>query len=490
MLKPRRFLLTWGVCTLGWLGQSAIGQSSAQRLPFGFSAPVPAAPSNLPPCTPPTDPLNLALWRVATANGQPDLSCLNRFVGFERTPRSPEHPQDAFDLIAAQIRDAKSEVLLANMEWDTGPGTPGWTFAQAVRDLYAKVLADPDSYPQGMTVRLLLGGFPKDPNAYRINYLLYAIRDLRALGVPFDNQQIGWHLEAASYPYLPHSHVKLHVIDGQDVTAAGYNFSVWHLPTPEKGGHDLHDLGLRMSGPIAQQGVAIFDDLWRHSEQVACPPDLPAAKVIETCSFGPSDSPKHPASASAAVPSGEARAYLLYRRPGFAEADQGVLALLDAAQSEIDLMQADFGPNLQCWFAYLSPENCEQETFPVYMSAVLRAIERGVRVRVLTVDYGFGQAANRSGIALMRNEAKKRGLDDLFDARYTTVKMHTKAITVDGRMLAVGSMNFHFSSWGNWGLNEAVLATNDPQAVAEQTQSFEQMWQTQSRSVAPEWWQR
>lgn len=481
--RPRASQLILGVCAV--IGLST---SQAMRLPLGFTPPSPAAPVQAPPCSAPTDALNLAVWQVVKAAGQTDLSCANLFVEYQRTPRSAQTPADAFDQIAAQIRGAKAEVLLTNMEWDSGQGNPGWTFAEAVRDLYAKVKADPAAYPSGMTVRLVLGGYPKNGQPDDPNYVLYVVKDLRALNVPLTDPQVGWHMALATYPYFPHSHVKLHVIDGQDVTVAGYNFSNWHLPTNEAGGRDLHDLGLRMTGPVAQAGAAVFDDLWKLSEQVDCPPNIAAALVTTSCHLVKSETIRHPQAVTAALATGPSRAYLLYRRPGYPMADQALLALMDAATSEIDLMEADFGPNVQCWLAYLSPDDCQSDTFPVYMTALLRAMERGVRVRVLTVNYGFGQAANRSGVALMRFEAKRRGLAELFDARYVNAKMHTKALLIDQKMVVVGSMNFHFSSWGAFGLNEAVLATDDPLAIAEQTQSFGDMWQHQSQAVPDEWW--
>lgn len=66
--------------------------------------------------------------------------------------------------------------------------------------------------------------------------------------------------------------------------------------------------------------------------------------------------------------------------------------------------------------------------------------------------------------------------------------MHTKALTVDRRVVVVGSMNFHFSAWGRLGLAEAALATGDPAAVQQQEASFERIWKTASRPVPDEWW--
>lgn len=464
------------------------GHGQGAEVPLGLGPVAPPAPLNPPPCAPPTDPLEHALWTVTTANGQPDLSCDNAFVGYLRTPRGLTTPLDAFEVTASQIANARSEVLLASMEWNAGPGHPGWTFAQAVAALYARVRADPAAYPQGMTVRALLGGFPDLQRPDGRTQPLALLADLLDLGVPLQDARVGWTLTILNYRYFPHSHVKLHVIDGRDLTVAGYNYTDWHLPASEAGGRDLHDLGLRVTGPVAQSGVAAFDDLWRHSLQLRCPEGVTRSGAEAHCQLAPPDPVTHPAAAREAVPSGHARAFMLYRRPGDDSADRAHLALLGAAKSQIDLMQADFGPTLNCWGAYLNPQGCGPDTWPVYMTAVLEALEREVHVRLLTVDYGTGAAANRSGVTLLRQALRRRGLQDRFEARYVTFNMHTKALTVDRRVVVVGSMNFHFSAWGRLGLAEAALATGDPAAVQQQEASFERIWKTASRPVPDEWW--
>jgi cardiolipin synthase len=470
------------------------GQARAAELPLFLGAPLPAAPANLSSvaCPLPTDPLELAVWRVTTAGGRPDLSCGNSFVEYQRVPRSPSAPVDAFDQIAAQVREAQSEVLLASMEWHAGEGRPGWTFALAVRDLYGRVRANPAAYPQGMTVRVLLGNFPDLVRADWATAPLALVRDLRALGVPLQDQAAGWSLSVLNYRYFPHSHVKLHIIDGQDVTVAGFNFTDTHLPenTQNGGLHDLHDLGLRMTGPVAQDAVATFDDLWRHSRQIRCPDDVRPEQVGAVCSLGDPDPVIHPAAARQAVKTGTARAFMLSRRPGFDLADRAQISLLGAATTQIDLMQATFSPLLACWYGFVTPDDCPYDTLPVYLRAVVDAIGRGVRVRVLMVDYGIDRDPNRSGAALVRLMARQLGKEDLFEARYVTYAMHTKALTVDGRMVLAGSMNFHFSAWGGLGLAEAALATSDPAAVQGQEASFENVWANHSRPVPPEWWMR
>ncbi len=130
-------------CLLVLAAVAAVSWGLGASLPLFLGPVVPAAPLNRPTCAPPTDPLEVALWQVITANGQPDLSCDNSFTGFLRTPRGPGTPLDAYQVTASDIVNARSEVLLANMEWTGGPGHPGWTFAQAVAELYRRVRADP-----------------------------------------------------------------------------------------------------------------------------------------------------------------------------------------------------------------------------------------------------------------------------------------------------------------------------------------------------------
>ncbi|GAA0520046.1 phospholipase D-like domain-containing protein [Deinococcus depolymerans] len=484
-----------GLVLLAFLGAGG----RAAELPLWLGPARPAAVAGWPPaaaagaCAAPVDRLERALWEATRTPGGSDLSCGNAFVEFLRTPRDQDTPVDAFDRIAQQVVGARSEVLLTSMEWRAGPGMPGWTFARAVRDLHARVRAAPGEYPQGVAVRVLLGGYPDPLDPDGTGQARALVRDLRVLGVPLEDAGLGWRVSVLNFRFLPHSHVKLHVIDGTDLTVAGFNFSPWHLPEdgpdPVPGAWSLRDQGLRLRGPVAQAGVAAFDDLWRHSWQLRCPPLVAPDAVNAACVRGEADPVTHPPAAREAVRAGGARAFLLYRRPGGeSQADRAHLALIGAARTSLDLMQADFGPSLGCWFAFLRPDPCRAEDQPPYFGAVLAALERGVRVRLLLVDYGVGAVPNRSAVALLRRELRRRGLEDRFEARYTTFPMHTKALVVDGSVVVAGSMNFHFSAWGLWGLAEAALATSDGQAVAEQTQVFEAAWRSSSRSVPPEWW--
>lgn len=466
------------------------GAAQAQSLPFGFGLPAPTqvAPDTPELCTPPTDPLEKAVWDVVQRDQQardrlartpptPDLSCGNRFDGLLELPLVPGREDDAFSQLMTSVREARAEVLVANMFIETGTGAPGWLLAGALRDLYRKVQADPAAYPEGMTVRIATGGMPGFLNPSELLPARFA-GALRSLGVPLSDPKLGWSVEVADYRYFPHSHVKMHVIDGKQVVTGGYNISAWYLPRTQPGGHDLHDLGLALSGPVARAGVAAFDDLWTKSRLLSCPPLVTPQNIGRECRFRwlPTTLPSHPPSTLRVTPLGDSRAWMLYRRAGYVQADEVGLALLRGSRQTLDLMHADFSANINCLYAFKTPHDCDPATFPSYFQEVIRAAERGVKIRVLTVDYDVGQLWNRSGIALMRQELRRRGLEHLFEARYTRFKMHTKATLVDGQMLVVGSINYHFSSWGTAGLNEAALATNDPQAIARQRELFERAW--------------
>ena len=111
--------------------------------------------------------------------------------------------------LATQLRAARQEILLANMVWDSGDGAPGARLAGALADLRRHVQAHPHDYPQGMTVRILLGNSVRfdsllDPTTNAFN----AARDLLAAGLPLAGPpEGGWRLELANYRYAaPHSH--------------------------------------------------------------------------------------------------------------------------------------------------------------------------------------------------------------------------------------------------------------------------------------------
>ncbi|MPY67667.1 hypothetical protein F8S09_13400 [Deinococcus sp. SDU3-2] len=444
-----------------------------------------ARPLNVPGCPEPTDPLERAVWAVAVQGGRPDLSCGNRLGplielpgGTAATPLS-----SGFDEVAALVEGARSEVLFTTMQWDGGELSPGSTLAGALARLYARVRADPAAYPDGMRVRITLGNYPVIPAFEWGAEVWTALEDLLAAGVPRADPALGWQVELANYAgTFPHSHVKLAVLDGETLLTAGFNYAHGHYPPdhPSGRGGGLYDLGLVARGPAAQDGANIFDDLWARSRVVVCAGEPRPGRVRQACDLGGLGTPRHPPAARRAVLAGGARAFSLYRREGFTQADEALTALLNAASTRTDLLHVNFSMALDCIVAVLNPALCTDEDPLPWMTALLGAMERGVNVRLLTDGGGsLGAIENRIALAYLRREMARRGIPaSRFEARWFPGPLHAKATLVDDRMLVVGSMNLHHSSWtqGLLGLNEAVLATTDPAQARDFRGLFGRFW--------------
>ncbi|WP_216320466.1 phospholipase D-like domain-containing protein [Deinococcus aestuarii] len=444
-----------------------------------------ARPLNVPGCPVPTDALERAVWAVSTRGRRPDLSCLNRIRPLIQLPgdAAPGSARSGFDDVAALVGGARHEVLFTTMQWDGGRLNPGSTLAGALARLYARVRAEPAAFPDGVRVRITLGNYPVISTFEWGAEVWTALGDLLAAGVPLADPAHGWRVELGNYAgTFPHSHVKLVAIDGETLLTAGFNYAYGHYPPghPSGRGRGLYDLGLVARGPVAQDGVNVFDDLWARSKVVVCEGEPRPDDVRQACHLGGPGTPRHPAAARRARPAGGARAFSLYRREGFSQADEALLALLNAATTRIDLMHVNFSMDLGCIVAVLNPALCTGQDRLPWMTALLGALERGVDVRLLTDGSGsLGALENRVALAYLRREMAGRGLPpSRFTARWFPGAVHAKAALIDRRMLVVGSMNLHHSSWtrGPLGLNEAVLATSDPTGAREFQALFERVW--------------
>ncbi|WP_034384035.1 phospholipase D-like domain-containing protein [Deinococcus sp. YIM 77859] len=498
----RQVKLTLAALGLALLGVWGVAERAVH---FVQSRPAAATPLAVPDasglnCPPPTDPLELTLWQVTTREGRPDLSCGNAFLGFLHTPNpgpafgnEQPTPHGGFDGLSRQIARARREVLYAVMEWTDDPGRgPGAVLAGGVARLYRQVQAKPAAYPDGVTVRLALGNFPLVANLDWGSQVYAAARDLLAAGVPLTDEARGWRVEIANYAgTFPHSHAKLLVTDGTDLTVMGFNAGTLHLPSATTGGHggDLRDLGLWVRGPVARDGLTVFDDLWSRSTVLACAPGVTARTVRRACRLGAAGVPDHPQGTDR-LPlqrAGDVRVFSLYRRAGFPAADEALVNLLDAARENIDLMHVSFSMNVRCNLALLNPRLCTFDDALPWMRALVRAAERGVLVRAILYEHGLLGLENRIALAVLRRELAARGLADRFEARWYPGGLHAKTMLVDGRMLTVGSQNLHYSSWTPRGLNEYTLATSAPAAAAEYARGFAFLWGQSRPAELPGW---
>ncbi|PNY82517.1 phospholipase D-like domain-containing protein [Deinococcus koreensis] len=452
------------------------------------------------PCPAPQAPLDRVLYDSLLGHGAA-LSCGNAFTGLLAFPEDdagisdqPTSPLGGFEAVVRAIGSARREVLLANMVWDDGAGSPGEAVAGAIAGLRRDLTLHPERYPQGVTVRLLLGNSVRfgdllDPTASAYS----AARQLLAAGVPLGHDPVpGWRLEIANYAYAyPHSHVKLLVLDGQEVLSGGFNISWFHVPTSTPGGLGLSDLALGVRGPVARHAVAAFRDSWLHARPLECVarPDLDALR--RDCPLGDTTAPYGLVWSAPPRPSGNSRVYGLYRRSGEEAADQAVIRLLGAATGSIDLLQSQVSGTPACTLSLLAPGGCPfpNRHLPVWQAIAGAVRERGVHVRMV-LDYDpLLRLETLAFLAGLWDVLRPLGLEDHLQARWsgTAGGQHTKAALIDDAMLVVGSQNLQFASFGAQGLSEYSLATSDPQALALGRRQFDFEWARAQPLSLPSW---
>jgi phosphatidylserine/phosphatidylglycerophosphate/cardiolipin synthase-like enzyme len=103
--------------------------------------------------------------------------------------------------------------------------------------------------------------------------------------------------------------------------------------------------------------------------------------------------------------------------------------------------------------------------------------QKGVKTRVMVTDVNMNGMENRAAIEVLQAELARRGVSDLVEFRYLDGRMHAKSLLVDQQLLIIGSQNFHYSAYGDSGLAEYNLATNDPGALQEYQQTFDYYWE-------------
>jgi cardiolipin synthase len=103
-------------------------------------------------------------------------------------------------------------------------------------------------------------------------------------------------------------------------------------------------------------------------------------------------------------------------------------------------------------------------------------INNDVHVRVMMEESAMNGMENRTGVIWLYKQLEAAGKQDNVEFRFSSNKMHNKAMLVDQEFLVVGSQNFHYSAWGDPSLTEYNMATDDPGAVEQFLNEYEYWW--------------
>lgn len=443
------------------------------------------------------EPEHAGLERILSGSFYPDDAtipyCRNEFINILYTP-NPEQAYSAdiptsngaFDRVSAQADTARYEVLFTTMQYDpnTTPPSPGSVLADGVANLYRDVKANPDKYPRGMTVRIMLGNYPVVSNLEWGSQIYDVITDLREAGVEkMVDPGIGWRLEVANFPgTYPHSHTKFMVIDGSYVAGAGFNYGYLHLPKdhPSGEGYDLFDLGLGIAGPVAQNALSIYDDMWEGANQIYCEEFFPADQSDwkDTCQEVKATNDHVPEVLRYYLPpEGNTNSFSLYRNSVYKQADEFIETSIASASDHIDILETNFSLELICMLNLIFPDVCTIDNALPWMDALLATVENNhTRVRVIMENSNSNGLENRVGGKVLMDELERLGLSDLVELRFYNGKVHAKSLLIDNQLLIIGSQNLHYSAWGDRGLNEYNNSTDDPRAISEYKTMFEEKW--------------
>ena len=418
--------------------------------------------------------------------------CQNQFDNLHILPKAdpaysdiPPTLNGAFDQVSELIQTAQYEVLLSTMwyESDTTNTSPGIVLAEGIKVLYDQVKAHPEHYPRGMTVRVLLDNPPEFTLSNLISQLWNVFNHLRFAGVPtLSDPEIGWNLEVANYDgSWPHGHTKMVIIDGKTAVAAGFNYQHKHQSKdhPSGKGKDDYDLGLQMTGPVAQGTQLAFDDLWYGSHLINCP-DLDSDSPLWWLSCRREiATPEHvPEVQKYYLAQTNSNAFSLHRTKKFNEADVTVAKAVASAEETMDVLQVNFTLKLICDLNLLF-RVCDFNDALVYMNAMMDAIEtKQVKTRVLIKQGPIEAVESNIAVKEFRLALAERGLSDLVEFRYFNDSVHAKAVLIDDQFLLIGSQNFHYSAWGDGsGLTEFSIGTDDPDAIYDFKRFFDYHWE-------------
>jgi cardiolipin synthase len=270
------------------------------------------------------------------------------------------------------------------------------------------------------------------------------------------------------------------IIDGKTAVAAGFNYQHKHQSKdhPSGKGKADFDLGLQMTGPVAQTTQIAFDDLWSGSHSIVCP-ELGSESPLWwiSCRREEATADHVPEVKKLYLASENFNAFALHRTDKFQESDKTVPAAILSAQETLDVLQVNFTLPMICDLNLLF-EVCDFRDALVYMQAMMDAIQtNNVKTRVLIKPGPIEAVESNIAVDAFRDVLKVRGLSDLVEFRYFQDSVHAKALLIDDQFLLVGSQNFHYSAFGNGALTEFNIGTDDPDAITDFKRFFDYHWE-------------
>jgi hypothetical protein len=421
-------------------------------------------------------------------------------------PGGEEDPNEAFNQWADLARSATREVAFTIMFWDDRKGVPypGEVVLQGIKDLYDNVVKPDtaDIYPNGMTVRILLG-VQKQYVPWATDQRYFVLEELQEQGIK--NYKVlpdgrVWKVEVALYrdgegaglPPGTHSHVKLMVVDSQEMIVSGYH-PQYNFGFDRNDNVASHDLGLRVSGPIAANGMAVFDSLWEGSE-ILCTEedDISTIWFWQLCNRAEGKR----LIPGIFTPAGDDIVLPLYRDDDQKTADQSVEAAIGAAKEQVYVVQNRFVvPGV-----FHVPWPYTETGLLEYARALLKAANETptTDIRILVSGDPPNFALNAPSILnflslydLLGGEQPYGDLIRFYapnGMRNDWPALHTKSFMVDGEFLVIGSQNFDNSAFGNSMLDldlaEYSLGIEDSETVASVKNYFDTIWENSGSTTA------
>jgi cardiolipin synthase len=248
-------------------------------------------------------------------------------------------------------------------------------------------------------------------------------------------------------------------------------------------GNNRYDLGIQVTGPVAQDALQVFDDLWEGAHRRHCSDFHPAIDQTwqATCYDLPAKSGHIPEVLRYYLPQGDSIAFSMYRSEKHDEADQQIVNALTSAQQSIDTVQVNFTLEMICDLNIIL-DVCTFDNALPFMTSMLTAAENGARIRILVKPLPIDGIESVVAIDVFKQVLDERGLDEMVEVRFLVEPMHYKATLIDDDFLIVGSQNFHYSAFGyGLGLTEFSLGVSDPQAIQDFRQLFEFHWERAER---------